>query len=158
MTKRVFTHTRRKVKGWPYGIWMLALAYLFIFIGLIFGKDSSAIRFLSDSFVIPGDATIYTLFLFYLTSSAARAFKIKDLESLLLTICVFFVVLKQTPLGQILFPWASPIGFWLTDYLAMAANRVFLISIALGGIVLAIRLLLGKEMAMIGLIRRKEEQ
>jgi hypothetical protein len=40
----------------------------------------------------------------------------------------------------------------------MAATRVFGFSAALGGIVLAIRLLLGKEMAMIGLIRRKEKE
>ena len=40
----------------------------------------------------------------------------------------------------------------------MAATRVFAISAALGGIVLAIRLMAGKEMAMIGLIRRGEEE
>jgi hypothetical protein len=36
----------------------------------------------------------------------------------------------------------------------MAATRVFSVSLAVGAVILAIRLMLGQEMALIGLVRR----
>jgi hypothetical protein len=158
LSTRQIMRARRGVRGWQYGIWMIILAWLMIFIGIFLGRSHPLFMFFADAFVIPGDATIYAILVFYLTSSAARAFKVRDLESFLLMLTTFIVIFKQAPLGELLAPWLAPLGTWLTNYLAMAATRVFGISAALGGIVLAVRLLAGKEMAMIGLIRRKEEE
>lgn len=161
----VYTLTRRQVmkaqrgdRGWPYGIWMVLLVWLMIVVGLTLGRESSTFMFFADAFVVPGDATIYALLVFYLTSSAFRAFKIRDVEAFLLMLTTFIVILKQAPAGELMAPQLAPLGTWLTNYLAMAATRVFGISAALGGIVLAVRLLAGKEMAMIGLIRRREDE
>jgi hypothetical protein len=108
--------------------------------------------------VVPGDATIYALLVFFLTSAAARTFKVRDVESSLLMIAAFITFMYQAPLTEYLLPVFSQPGLWLQNNLAMAATRVFGFSAALGGIVLAIRLLTGKEMAMIGLIRKKEKE
>lgn len=158
LTRRQVIKAQRRARGWPYGIWMVLLTFFMIVVGLTLGRDSPTFMFFANSFVVPGDATIYSILVFYLTSSAFRAFKIRDVESFLLMVTTFIVILKQAPMGEFFFPQLSPLGTWLTNYLAMAATRVFGISAALGGIVLAIRLLAGKEMAMIGLIRRREDE
>jgi hypothetical protein len=157
MTRREVMRITKRVKGWPYSLLMMILAWFMIVVGVSLGKDATPFRFCADAFVLPGDSTIYAILVFYLTSAAARSFKVRDLESLLLLLGAFFVLMQQAPLGEYLFPYFGPIGSWLVNNLAMAASRVFTISATLGGIVLAIRLLAGKEMAMIGLIARREK-
>ena len=132
-----------------------------VIIGLGVGKTNVIFEFLQWAFVIPGDSTIYAILVFYLTSSGARAFRVNSLESALLTFGALFVLLKQAPLGEVLVPWAGPIAIYLQDTIAMAATRVFNMSMAVGSVVLAIRLMLGQEMALVGLVRRitgKEEE
>jgi hypothetical protein len=63
----------------------------------------------------------------------------------------------MSPIFQALFPGVSPIGDWVYKNITMAASRVFSISAGLGGIVLAVRLLMGKENSMLGFFTSKEE-
>lgn len=157
MTRREAVRFTKRAKGWPYGLLMVGLAWFMIIIGVVYSRDAPAFRFCTDAFIIPGDAAIYAILVFYLTSAAARSFKVKNLESLLLMIGAVTVLLQQAPLGELLFPYIGPVGSWMVSDVGMAATRVFTISATLGGIVLAIRLLTGKEMAMVGLITRREK-
>jgi hypothetical protein len=125
-----------------------------VLIGLLISKTNVVFDFLQWSFVIPGESTIYAILVFYLTSAGARAFRIDSLESALLTFGALFVFLKQAPLGEVLAPWAGPVAIYLQDSIAMAATRVFNVSLAVGAVILAIRLMLGQEMALLGLVRR----
>ena len=145
---------QRKRNGWFYAVIILVLSWTMVLIGLFVGKTNVIFDFLQWAFVIPGDSTIYAILVFYLTSAGARAFRIDSLESALLTIGALFVLLKQAPLGELLAPWAGPVAIYLQDTLAMAATRVFSVSLAVGAVILAIRLMLGQEMALIGLVRR----
>lgn len=156
MSRRVITKVQKKDRGYQYQIILGVTAWATILIGLILGNEHTAFDFLSRGFMAPGDATIYAVVVFYLTSAAARSFKVKDLSSGLLLITAFAVIMKNAPFSEALFPGFAPYGTWFQDYLGSAASRVFSISAGLGSIVLAIRLLLGKEMAMLGLFSRKE--
>jgi hypothetical protein len=153
-TRREIVRIQRKRNGWFYAVIILGLSWTMVLIGLFIGKTNVVFDFLQWAFVIPGDSTIYAILVFYLTSAGARAFRIDSLESALLTIGALFVLLKQAPLGELLAPWAGPVAIYLQDTLAMAATRVFSVSLAVGAVILAIRLMLGQEMALIGLVRR----
>jgi len=153
-TRRELVKIQRKGRGWYYSGIILGLAWAMVLSGLLLGKQSTIYNFLQWAFVIPGDSTIYAILVFYLTSAGARAFRLKSLESTLLTFGAVFVLLKQAPLGELLAPWAGPVAIYIQDTLAMAATRVFNVSLAIGSVVLAIRLIAGQEMALIGLVRR----
>lgn len=153
-TRRELVRIQRKRRGWYYAGILLGLAWVMVLSGLLLGKEATIYKFLQWAFVIPGDSTIYAILVFYLTSAGARAFRMKSLESTLLTFGAVFVLLKQAPLGELLAPWAGPVAIYVQDTLAMAATRVFNVSLAIGSVVLAIRLMAGKEMALIGLVRR----
>ena len=160
-TRREVVRIQRRRRGWYYAVIILVLSWAMVIIGLGIGKTNVIFEFLQWAFVIPGDSTIYAILVFYLTSSGARAFRVNSLESALLTFGALFVLLKQAPLGEVLVPWAGPIAIYLQDTIAMAATRVFNMSMAVGSVVLAIRLMLGQEMALVGLVRRitgKEEE
>jgi hypothetical protein len=153
-TRREVVRIQRRRRGWYYGLILLALSWAMVLIGLFISKTNVVFDFLQWSFVIPGESTIYAILVFYLTSSGARAFRIDSLESALLTVGALFVLLKQAPLGELLAPWAGPVAVYLQDTVAMAATRVFNVSLAVGAVILAIRLMFGQEMALIGLVRR----
>lgn len=153
-TRRELVRIQRRRRGWFYAGILIVLAWVMVLSGLLLGKEATIYKFLQWAFVIPGDSTIYAILVFYLTSAGARAFRMKSLESTLLTFGAVFVLLKQAPLGEILAPWAGPVAIYIQDTLAMAATRVFNVSLAVGSVVLAIRLMAGKEMALIGLYRR----
>ena len=153
-TRREVVRIQRRRKGWFFAVIILVLSWAMVVIGLGVGKTNVIFEFLQWAFVLPGDSTIYAILVFYLTSAGARAFRVNSLESALLTFGALFVLLKQAPLGEVLVPWAGPIAIYLQDTIAMAATRVFSVSLAIGSVVLAIRLMLGQEMALVGLVRR----
>jgi hypothetical protein len=153
-TRREVVRIQRRRKGWYYAVIILVLSWAMVVIGLGVSKTNVIFEFLQWAFVIPGDSTIYAILVFYLTSAGARAFRVNSLESGLLTFGALFVLLKQAPLGEVLVPWAGPVAIYLQDTIAMAATRVFNMSMAVGSVVLAIRLMLGQEMALVGLVRR----
>jgi len=153
-TRREIVRIQRKRRGWFYAIIILVLSWTMVIVGLGLGKTNVIFEFLQRAFVLPGDSTIYAILVFYLTSAGARAFRVNSLESALLTVGALIVLLKQAPLGELLTPWAGPVSMYLENYIAMAATRVFSVSLAIGAVVLAIRLMMGQELALVGLVQR----
>jgi hypothetical protein len=153
-TRREIVRIQRKRRGWFYAIIILGLSWTMVIVGLGLGKTNVVFEFLQRAFVLPGDSTIYAILVFYLTSAGARAFRVNSFESALLTFGALFVLLKQAPLGELLAPWAVPVSTYLENYVAMAATRVFSVSLAIGAVVLAIRLMMGQELALVGLVQR----
>ena len=153
-TRREVVRIQRKRRGWFYGVLILVLSWTMVIVGLGLGKTHVIFEFLQYAFVLPGDSTIYAILVFYLTSAGARAFRVNSFESGLLTVGALFVLLKQAPLGELLTPWAGPVSTYLENYVAMAATRVFSVSLAVGAVVLAIRLMMGQELALVGLVER----
>lgn len=158
MTRRVITKVNQRKQGWYYQLLLGACAWYMIIVGLVLGREHVAFVAPSEAFIVPGDATIYAIVCFYLVSSSARAFKVKDMSSGILFTAAVLVMAQRSPLFQALFPWLSPIGEWVYKNITMAAGRVFSISAGLGGIVLAVRLLMGKESSMLGFFTSKEEE
>jgi hypothetical protein len=153
-TRREVVKIQRRRRGWFYGIIILGLSWAMVIVGIGLGKQNLVFDLLQRAFVLPGDAVIYAILVFYLTSAGARAFRVNSWEAALLTLGTFFVLLKQAPLGELIAPWATPIAGYLENNIAMAATRVFTVSLNIGAVVLAIRLMLGQEMALVGLVQR----
>ena len=101
--------------------------------------------FFYDSFVGPLDATFYSIAIFYMASAAYRAFKFRSAESVILLTCAFLVLLKNAPIGEVIWPGFGTIGNSLMDYPTMGVSRGITISTTLGSVALGLRVLLGKE-------------
>lgn len=154
VTMREISRTRKKVKGWPFSVWMLFVLWFMVVTGVTLGQSHQSFQFFQNSILIPGDATIYSIMLFYMISAGARSFRARDMKSVLLIIVAFFVLMQQAPIGTIIWGGFDPVGSWLGNNLGMAVTRTFNIIVSLSGIVLAIRFLSGKELSILGV--RKE--
>jgi hypothetical protein len=120
------------------------------------------------SFVLlPLQSTMFALLAFFITSAAYRAFRIKTLESTLLLLTACLVMLARVPIGNwfwaqiahgiaAIFPSVNGNALaqapvlsgpteWVLQVPQMAAKRGISFGIALGGIAMSIRIILGIE-------------
>lgn len=158
LTRREILRINKRGRGWPYSVWLLSLLWIVMIVGVIFGQSSPIFGFFTNSIVLPGDSTIYSILMFFMISAGARAFRWKDTSSIILFGVAFFVLFYQAPMTQSLWGGFTIIGSWLTNNLGMSVTRVFTITAALGAINLGIRVMTGREMGVIGLMKRKEEE
>lgn len=102
----------------------------------------------------PLTATMFAMLAFYVASAAFRAFRAKNLESILLLGTAFIILLAQTAAGMFLTGWIpedSAFAFlrldWMkiaiTEHIQTAGMRAITIGIALGVAATSLRLILG---------------
>jgi uncharacterized membrane protein YjjB (DUF3815 family) len=80
-----------------------------------------------------------------MASASYRAFKFKSVESTMLLVCAFIVLLKNAPVGEAIWSGFPGLGTWLMDYPVNGVSRGVTISTTLGSVALALRVLVGKE-------------
>jgi hypothetical protein len=102
----------------------------------------------------PLTATMFAMLAFYVASAAFRAFRAKNVESILLLGTAFIVLLAQTAAGMFLTGWIpedSAFAFLRLDHIKTgimnhvqtAGMRAIMIGIALGIVAMSLRLILG---------------
>jgi hypothetical protein len=95
-------------------------------------------------------STIYGLIAFYIISAAYRAFSARNAEAGLLIIFGILVMLKNAPVGEAIWTGFPVIGTWIMSIVNTSAYRGIMMGIAIGGISLSLRTLLGQERAFLG--------
>jgi hypothetical protein len=149
-TKRIVTFIGQRTKGWPYQLWTILLLYLSAFIGLFLGQTSQAFLFFQYAFLMPAGAVQYSILTFYMASAGMKAFRARSPQATVLILAGLLVLFGQAPLTGSFFPMGEDIRAYFMDNFAQSAAKMFSISMAVGGIVLGVRILLGKEEQAIG--------
>ncbi len=123
--------------------------------------DGGALWFIFEFFFKPLQQMMFALLAFFIASAAFRAFRARNLESMLLLGTAFIVLLGRTALGVFLSDWApreGPLALlfipnltdWIMNCWATAGNRAIMIGIALGIVSTSLKLLLGIERTYLG--------
>jgi hypothetical protein len=139
----------RRSKGWYFKAYMLVTIPLMLILYL-FMPNAGPYSWIMYSVVNPLSNVNYGILAFYLSSTAARAFRARNSRALLLLISGFIVLLYQAPLTGAFFPQIEPVALYLGDTFGAAAGRMFLISVTVGAIVFGVRVLLGNEPSVLG--------
>lgn len=145
----------RRQTGWYFKVYMIITMILMV-IFAFFGRETGPFHWVMYAIVNPLSSVNYGILAFYLASTAARAFRARNTQSILLLVTGFIVLLYQAPLTGAYAPWLEPIALYFGDTFGMAAGRMFLISATVGAIVFGVRILMGKELSVLGV--RPEER
>ena len=145
---------QRRQTGWYFKAYMIITMILMV-IFAFFGRETGPYHWVMYAVVNPLSSVNYGILAFYLASTAARAFRARNMQSMMLLITGFIVLLYQAPLTGAYAPWLEPIALYFGNTLGMAAGRMFLISVTVGAIVFGVRVLMGKEPSVLGV--RPEE-
>jgi len=145
----LFQHYGKKVQkrspGWIYAVWLLIATIVVSIFGIYQGVEGSITGYVYTYITGTLDGTFYSIALFYMASAAYRSFKFRSLESTLLLLSAFMVLLKNAPVGAAIWDGFGPIGTFVMNYPTMGVARGVAISIAFASIALALRVILGKE-------------
>ena len=144
----------RRSRGWYFKAWMI-LSMILMVIFAFFGRETGPYHWVMYAVINPLSSVNYGILAFYMASTAARAFRARSTQAMLLLATGFIVLLYQAPLTGAYAPWLEPIALYFGDTFGMAAGRMFLISVTVGAIVFGVRVLLGKEPSVLGV--SKEE-
>lgn len=131
--------------GWVYSLFLWLGFGVMLAAGLAAGPDGELISLIFKHVQFPLQATIFSLLAFFVATAAYRAFRLRNLESLAFLLVAVIVLLGQIPgwgldaLRETL-PWARE---WILSVMSLGGARGILLGVALGTIVVGIRLLIG---------------
>jgi uncharacterized membrane protein len=142
--------TQRR-EGWVYGAIIVASMYLFMLVSFIVGQQAQLYKDMYNYINVPLSATMFSLLMFYIASAAYRAFRVRTLEATILLVAAAIVMLGRAPIGEaVLGRWIVVWTTWLMDYPNTAGMRGIQLGATLGGVAMALRVLLGIERAHLG--------
>jgi hypothetical protein len=144
---------KRKDKGWPYSIVLIAGLCVMAFYGILGSEEGFHPRFnaMFENMVSPLQATMFSLLAFYVASAAYRAFRARNAEATVLLIAAIVVMMGRIPFGDMLTGGRmTPISEWLMTKPNAAAQRGIIIGAALGAASMQIRVILGIERTYLG--------
>lgn len=152
-TKRSLTLVNQRAHGWPYQLYLVITIYLMAGVGFIFGQNSDQFNWFQYAILMPTGSVIYSMLTFYMASACARAFRARSPQATLLLISGMLVLLGQAPLTGAYIPFFGDARLYLTGTFAMAASRMFAMSVTVGAVVLGVRIITGREVSAMGFER-----
>lgn len=131
--------------GWVYSLFLWLGFGAMLGAGFSEGPNAELVRLLFKHVQFPLQATLFSLLAFFVATAAYRAFRLRSLESLAFLLIAVIVLLGQIP------GWASDslretfpvLREWTLTKLSLGGARGILLGVALGTIVVGIRLLIG---------------
>lgn len=158
---RVSIHKARRGEDRPYKIVLIVCLVVTTILGIAFGTQGeiratwfsdaggqNPFFWIYENMQLPLGATMFSLLVFYITSAAYRAFRMRSVEAGILLVAAVIVMV-----GQI--PWSSEIGVdkvmvWIMVVPNAAAKRAVLMGAAMGITAMSLRVILGIERSYLG--------
>ncbi len=147
-----YVKIKRKKEGWGYSLVLIIGFTLLVLSGTIAGirfgsafNLKSSFIYLYNYMILPLQSTMFALLSFFIASAAYRAFRARNLDATLLLITAVLVMLGRVPIGYQMWHSFPAVAEWIMAIPQMAAKRGIIIGIALGGIAVSLRIMLGIE-------------
>jgi hypothetical protein len=147
--RRSLSYAIKRTSGWIFKVYMLIALVLMLVFALI-SRTSGPYTWVTYAVIGPLSSVNYSILVFYMASTAARAYTARNKRALMLLVTGFIVLLYQAPLTASVFPQITPVSLYIQNTFILAIARMYLISVTLGAIVLGMRVLLGKETKALG--------
>jgi len=87
---------------------------------------------------------------YWVISGMIRSFRFRTLESAALVVVAMLAMLRGAPIGDVIWTGITPISDWIASYPGAAVYRTLDITMGIGAIALAIRILIGIERSYLG--------
>jgi len=138
---------RKKQKDWLLGYYFLAMLLITLILGL---QKHPLYGTWYESTALAVKATVYATTGIFTISASYRAFRVKNLDSLLLTITAIFTMIGSITVGQAIWGGFTFTRGFLLDVTNASYQRAGNIALGIGAIAFGLRSMLGKEKGQIG--------
>lgn len=144
--------TRKTESQWPYSIVFLLFFAIQALSGMVDMQSLANPIYIwtYTNIFSPLSAAMYAILGFFIVSASYRSMRAKTLESAVVLVVGIIVMLMNAPIGAVIWSGFPSLGTWITEVPAAAGNRGVLIGVALGIILLGLRVILGYETGYLG--------
>lgn len=146
-------HISRKTSGqWPFSVVFILFFLAQAAPGLVDIKTlgNPIYVWVYTNIFSPLAAAMYAILGFFIVSAAYRAMRARSLEAAFVLIAGIIVMLKNAPIGAVIWSGFPALGTWILDVPSAAGNRAVFIGAGIGTILLGLRVLLGYERGYLG--------
>lgn len=137
-------------QDWQFSIVLLGFMATTLIFGIFTTGKGPVTDFLYQYFFVNPRATMYSILVFYISSAAYRAFRIKTFEASILLVAAVIMMLGQAPIGEVIWSQIPKMSAWILNYPNAAGMRGITIAATLGGVATALRIVLGIERGHLG--------
>ncbi len=161
---RVSIHKARKGEERFFKLVLLVCLFVTLGLGLFFGSDEQIRKswlnfglfqgehnpfyWIYQHVQLPLGATMFSLLVFYITSAAYRAFRVRSLEAGILLATAVIVMLGQVPISSAL--GLDVVMEWIMAVPNVAAKRAIFMGAAMGIASMSLKIILGIERSYLG--------
>jgi hypothetical protein len=141
-----YKQTKNKDKVAPFAIYSMVLMIVMIITGLIPPlMTNSYFVWLYNNLSFPTNSAMYAILCFYVASAAFRAFRARTAEAFVMLMAGFFIIAMNAPIFAVIWSGLPQIGTWINNYIVTGSSRAFTIAVAVGGMGISLRVLLGYD-------------
>ncbi len=140
---------RKKSEDAAYSLVLLSAMIIWFVIGVYQGTTGPIYKQLWDNMLLPAQATMYSTTIFFITSAAYRAFRVKNAQAAVLLISAI-LVMGRVGIGAVLWPGFQRASSWIMAIPNTAGMRAVTVG---GGMALvgnSMRIILGLERNYLG--------
>jgi hypothetical protein len=151
LTLIAYRQVQKKAPTALFSVFAIVVMLMMIITGLIPPlMNSPQFNWLYNNVEAPTDSTMYAMMVFFVASACFRAFRARSKEALVMLVVGSFIIFTYAPIGATIWSGLPAIGSWIEKYPMTGASRGFGIGVALGGLGIGLRILLGREKAVTG--------
>lgn len=147
------THLK-KIEARKTGEWQFSIITIFTFASVflfgIIAKQGYIYQWSFQHVYTTLQQTMYASTGFYIVSSAYRSFRARNIDATLLLLSGCVMMLRNAPIGEVIWGGFPVIGDWLMATGQMPCYRTFLMIAAFGILAYSVRVLLGEERGFYG--------
>lgn len=138
-------NVKKKREHWPFSMWLLIVFVFFTVLGLAKGSKDPLYKGLYDALIVPVNASMHSVSAFFLCSAAFKAFRVKNLDSIVLLVSAVWVMLASVPIGELISPNIGIVRDWLLAVPGSAVARAMSNGMFFAGFATTLRIFLGLE-------------
>jgi hypothetical protein len=158
MEAKGFWREKTKVRGWLH-LWSLIICAIFLYLGYTLTLGDANYQRYFESFVGLADGTAYATLFFPQIIGMYRSCRIRSLDSLMLFIGGVAINLVYAPVWVYFFPIIGTSGlYWASEVFMKAGVRAATMGSVVVLIPITVRMLLGKEIGLTGMMEEGGEQ
>ncbi len=137
----------KKPKQWYLSVILVVMIIVTTFLGVYFpgGVSSSQYQLWYMTFFTPNDTALLAMIGWLLVPATYRAFRARNLDATVLLVSGVVVMLMNVPIGAAIWSGFPVVGQWISSIPNIAGQRAFIITVAIGIIILTLRTVLGYE-------------
>lgn len=155
----ILRHNYRDIRRKEPGRWHLAIFQIFLIVAMLIsgfgegrystqsgpGAPKTIINWLYNNYQIIGNQAVSALTGLWAITAVYRAFRGRTLESVLFLLGAVFVMLRNAPVGGMIWSGFPTIGKWILDAIYNPTIRALVLITGIGVFAYAIRFYMGKE-------------